>query len=66
MIKNAEITLRSFFESAPNFHVLLGKSGEVLDFNKVAYNFIKKVHNADLQRGSMLVKFLAPDGGQGF
>ncbi len=61
VIKNAEITLRSFFESAPNFHVLLGRSGEVLDFNKVAYNFIKKVHNADLQRGSMLVKFLAPD-----
>jgi PAS domain S-box-containing protein len=61
VIKNAELTLRSFFESAPNFHVLLGKSGEVLDFNKVAYNFIRKVHNADLQRGSILVKFLAPD-----
>jgi len=61
IIKSAEITLRSFFQSAPNFHVLLGKSGEVLDFNKVAYNFIKKVHNAELAKGSMLVKFLAPD-----
>jgi PAS domain S-box-containing protein len=61
IIKNAEMTLRSFFESAPNFHVLLGRDGEVLDFNKVAYNFIKKVHNAELVRGSILVKFLAPD-----
>ena len=61
IIKNAEITLRSFFESAPNFHVLVSKNGEVLDFNKVAYNFIKKVHGADLTRGSMLIKFLAPD-----
>ncbi len=61
VIKSAEITLRSFFESAPNFHVLLGRSGEVLDFNKVAFNFIKKVHGAELDRGNMLVKFLAPD-----
>ena len=61
LIKSAEITLRSFFESAPNFHVLLGRSGEVLDFNKVAFNFIKKVHGAELNRGTMLVKFLAPD-----
>ena len=61
IIKYAELTLRSFFESAPNFHVLLGKSGEVLDFNKVAYNFIKKVHRAELKRGSMLIKFLAAD-----
>ncbi len=61
IIKNAEITLRSFFESAPNFHVLVSKNGEVLDFNKVAFNFIKKVHGTDLTRGSMLIKFLAPD-----
>ncbi|MGZ3776332.1 MAG: GAF domain-containing protein [Mucilaginibacter sp.] len=61
IIKNAEMTLRSFFQSAPNFHVLLGRSGEVLDFNKVAYNFIKKVHNAELAKGSILVKFLAAD-----
>jgi len=60
-MKNAGITLRSFFESAPNFHVLLGRSGEVLDFNKVAFNFIKKVHGAELERGNMLVKYIAPD-----
>ncbi len=60
-MKNAGITLRSFFESAPNFHVLLGMSGEVLDFNKVAFNFIKKVHGAELERGNMLVKYIAPD-----
>lgn len=61
IIKKAEMTLRSFFESAPNFHVLVGKNGEVLDFNKVAYNFIKKVHGVELTRGSKLVKFLAPN-----
>ncbi|HVV53910.1 MAG TPA: GAF domain-containing protein [Mucilaginibacter sp.] len=61
IIKNAGITLRSFFESAPNFHVLLDKSGDVLDFNKVAYNFVKKVHGADLQRGHKLIRYIAPD-----
>jgi len=61
IIKKAQMTQRSFFESAPNFHVLLGKSGEVLDFNKVACDFIKKVHGAELERGSMMLKFIAPE-----
>jgi len=61
IIRRAEITLRSFFESAPNFHMLLGKSGEVIDFNKVAFNFIRKVHGAELKRGDMMLQFTAPD-----
>lgn len=60
-IRKAEISQRSFFESAPNFHVLLNRHGEVLDFNKVAYNFIKKVHNLNLERGNMFVPYLAPE-----
>ncbi|MGZ3750435.1 MAG: GAF domain-containing protein [Mucilaginibacter sp.] len=61
IIRKAAISQRSFFESAPNFHVLLGKHGEVIDFNKVAYNFIKKVHGVEMTRGSMFITFLAPD-----
>ncbi|MBS1524403.1 MAG: GAF domain-containing protein [Bacteroidetes bacterium] len=61
IIRKARITQRSFFESAPNFHALLGKSGEVIDFNKVAFNFIKKVHGKELQRGDMMVQYIAPD-----
>ena len=61
IIKKAEITLRSFFESSPNFQVLLTKSGSVLDFNKIAYNFIKKVHGADMTLGSKFTQYLAPD-----
>ena len=61
IIKKAQMTQRSFFESAPNFHVLLGKSGEVLDFNKVACEFIQKVHGAELERGCMMLKFIAPE-----
>jgi len=59
-IANAEIRLRSFFESSPNMHVLLGKGGEVLDYNKTAYSFVKKVHATKLSRGDMFIKYLAP------
>lgn len=61
IIREVQITQRSFFESAPNFHALLGKSGEVIDFNKIAYNFIKKVHGSELQRGDMMLQYIAPD-----
>jgi PAS domain S-box-containing protein len=60
-IEVASIRLRSFFESSPNFHVLLGRNGEVIDFNKVAFNFIKRVHHTDVKAGDLLVKFIAPD-----
>ncbi|ASU35490.1 GAF domain-containing protein [Mucilaginibacter xinganensis] len=57
---DASIRLRSFFESSNNFHVLLGKSGEVIDFNKTAVAFISRVHNAVLQRDDQFVKYLHP------
>lgn len=58
---DANIRLRSFFESSTNFQVLLGKNGEVIDFNKTAVNFIKTVHNADLTRGDQFIKYLHPE-----
>jgi PAS domain S-box-containing protein len=61
VIKKAEIRLRSFFESSPNFHVLLGKNGEVIDYNKVAYIFLKNLHKVKITRGSKYVTFLEPD-----
>ncbi|MEO6851692.1 MAG: PAS domain S-box protein, partial [Mucilaginibacter sp.] len=61
IIKKAEISQRSFFESAPNFHVLLNKNCEVIDFNRVAYEFIKKMHGVKLTRGKMFIPYLAPD-----
>jgi hypothetical protein len=58
---DANIRLRSFFESSTNFQVLLGKSGEIIDYNKTAYNFIKAVHKTKITRGDQLVKYLAPE-----
>ena len=58
---DANIRLRSFFESSTNFQVLLGKCGEVIDFNKTAYNFVKTVHKAKLQRGDQFVKYIHPE-----
>ncbi len=59
-IKSAEIRLRSFFETSSNLHVLLGKNGEVLDFNKTAHNFIKSVHQINISRGDQLVTYMDP------
>ena len=58
---NANIRLRSFFESSTNFQVLLGRQGEVIDFNKTAYNFIRTVHKAKLQIGDQFVKYIHPE-----
>jgi PAS domain S-box-containing protein len=58
---DANIRLRSFFESSTNFQVLLGKCGEIIDFNKTAFNFIRTVHKAKVTRGEQLVKYLAPE-----
>jgi len=57
---DANIRLRSFFESSTNFQVLLGKNGEVIDYNKTAYNFINMVHKAQLTRGDQLVMYIHP------
>ena len=58
---DANIRLRSFFESSTNFQVLLGKCGEVIDFNKTAYSFVRTVHKAKLQRGDQFVKYIHPE-----
>ncbi|RKR84919.1 GAF domain-containing protein [Mucilaginibacter gracilis] len=58
-IINAEIRLRSFFESSANLHVLLDASGQVLDYNKTAYNFVRKVHSTKLSRGDLFITYLA-------
>ncbi len=58
---NANIRLRSFFESSTNFQVLLGKNGEVIDFNKTAYTFVKVVHKSTLIRGDQLIKYIHPE-----
>ena len=56
----ANIRIRSFFESSTNFHVLLGKNCEVIDYNKTAYKFIKTVYQTKLLRGDDFVKYIHP------
>jgi signal transduction histidine kinase len=58
---DASIRLRSFFESSTNFHVLLGKNGELIDFNKTAFKFVKNAHQTDMKRGDIFVKYIAPE-----
>lgn len=53
---DANIRLRSFFESSTNFQVLLGKKGEIIDFNKAANNFIESAYGKNLIRGEQFVK----------
>jgi len=60
-VHDADIRLRSFFESSNTFQVLLGKSGEVIDFNKTAFNFVQKAHKTDMQRGDLFVTYIAPE-----
>ena len=59
LIDDASIRLRSFFESSTNFQVLLGKNGEVKDFNKTADQFINRVHKTSLKRGENFITYIA-------
>jgi len=59
-IEDATFRLRSFFESSTNFHVLLGMGGEVIDYNKTAYNFVKAVHKTKMKRGDLFLQYVAP------
>jgi len=61
LIADANNRLRSFFESSANFQVLLGKHGDIIDFNKTAFNFIKAVHKVKIIRGDQFIKYLAPE-----
>jgi PAS domain S-box-containing protein len=57
----ANIRLRSFFESSTNFQVLLNRNAEVLDFNKTAFSFVKAVHKAEMKSGDQFIKYLHPE-----
>ncbi|HEY4327119.1 MAG TPA: PAS domain S-box protein [Mucilaginibacter sp.] len=58
---DAFIRLKSFFESSTDCRLLLGKEGEVLDFNGAAFNFIKSIYKTDLKGGDEFVKYVHHD-----
>jgi len=55
---HANTRLRSFFESSANFKVLVDKNGDIIEYNKVAYNFIRSIYKVKLQRGEQFAKYL--------
>jgi len=60
LVDDANIRLRSFFESSANFQVLLGKKGEIIDFNKSAFNFVKTIHKIEIKRDDLFVRYIHP------
>jgi PAS domain S-box-containing protein len=53
-----EIKLRSMFESLTDSYYLLGKNGEMIDFNRTAYNFVHTMFGAKLTYGAMMNDYL--------
>lgn len=53
-----EIKLRSMFESLTDSYFLLGKAGEMIDFNRTAYNFVFTMFGAQLTQGSLMNDYL--------
>jgi PAS domain-containing protein len=56
-LKN-EIRLRSMFESLTDAYFLLGKEGEIIDFNRAAYNFVEDKYGKKLTYGCFLTDYL--------
>jgi len=55
-----EIKLRSMFESFSDAYYLWGKNGEIIDFNRAAYEVIKEKYGKALAYGDTIMDFLSP------
>lgn len=53
-----EIKLRSMFESLTDSYFLFGKAGEIIDFNRAAYDFVKDTYDVRLTYGRSMTDFL--------
>jgi PAS domain S-box-containing protein len=53
-----EIKLRSMFESLTDAYFLFGKAGEIKDFNRAAYDFVKDTYAVRLTYGRTMTDFL--------
>ena len=53
-----EIKLRALFESLTDVYVFLGMSGEILDFNQAAYDYILKFKGKKMVKGSYTANYL--------
>lgn len=56
--KDAEIRLRSFFDSSGSCHLLVGKKLEILAFNKNMAEFVERMYQIKLSIGLKLNKIL--------
>jgi hypothetical protein len=52
--KDAEIKLRSFFESGSACHLLIGKKLEIITFNKTMADFIRRIYRVELFAGILV------------
>jgi PAS domain S-box-containing protein len=55
---SSEIKLRALFESLTDVYVFLSTSGEILDFNKAAYDYILKFKGKKMIRGEYTANYL--------
>ena len=53
-----EVKLRSMFESLSDSYFLLGKQGQIIDFNNAAYRFVKDKYGIELSYGRIMTGFL--------
>jgi PAS domain S-box-containing protein len=56
-----EIKLRIMFENLSDAYFLLGKKGEIIDFNRTAYNFISDSYSIKLSYGRIITGFLTEE-----
>jgi PAS domain S-box-containing protein len=59
--RQAEIELRSFFESSIDHHLLLGRNFEILAFNKAWERYVQNSCKCSPQRGESMIEYLSPD-----
>lgn len=64
--RQAEIELRSFFESSLDHHLLLDNEFRILAFNKAWDMHVSSTYGLSMKRGSLMTPYIHPRNLQGF
>lgn len=60
ILENSEAKLRAFFNSSLSCHMLLGKHGDILDFNNAALQYFLNKYKVNIIKGLDFVSIISP------
>lgn len=60
LAEDSQVKMRAVFDSAPDPHLLMNRSLEIMDFNKAAEKYIYDIYGQELVAGDRVINYLDP------